>query len=58
MTDSVIVDDRAVPVAAENSDNEPLSRFHLRITALTFGANFSDGYALGSIGIALTAIAP
>lgn len=35
---------------------ERLSRFHLRITALTFGANFSDGYALGSIGIALTLI--
>lgn len=37
---------------------EKLSRFHLRITALTFGANFSDGYALGSIGIALTLIGP
>ncbi|WFR71195.1 MFS transporter [Prescottella defluvii] len=39
-------------------DNAPLNRFHVKITALTFGANFSDGYALGSIGIALTAIAP
>ncbi|MDH6677185.1 putative MFS transporter [Rhodococcus sp. LBL1] len=36
----------------------PLNRFHLRITALTFGANFSDGYALGSIGIVLTVLSP
>lgn len=35
-----------------------LNRFHLRITALTVGANFSDGYALGSIGIALILIVP
>lgn len=35
---------------------ERLTPFHLRITALTFGANFSDGYALGSIGIALTLV--
>ncbi len=32
---------------------EPLHGFHLRITATTFGANFSDGYALGIIGAAL-----
>ncbi|MFC9362917.1 MFS transporter [Rhodococcus sp. NPDC057014] len=43
---------------AGTADDGPLSRFHVKITALTFGANFSDGYALGSIGIALTAIAP
>ncbi|MDV6271038.1 MFS transporter [Rhodococcus globerulus] len=35
-----------------------MSRFHLRITALTFGANFSDGYALGGIGIVLTVLTP
>lgn len=35
-------------------DDAPLNRFHLRITALTFGSNFSDGYALGIIGMALT----
>lgn len=35
-----------------------LNGFHLRITALTFGANFSDGFALGSIGLALVAITP
>ncbi|GAA1285191.1 MFS transporter [Streptomyces aureus] len=32
---------------------EPFTRFHLRVTATTFGANFSDGYALGVIGAAL-----
>ncbi|MCI2419505.1 MFS transporter [Saccharopolyspora sp. K220] len=39
-------------------DDVALNRFHLKITALTFGANFSDGYQLGIIGIALTLIAP
>lgn len=37
-------------------DDIPLNRFHLRITALTFCANFSDGYELGIIGIALPVI--
>ncbi len=32
---------------------EPLTGFHLRVTATTFGANFSDGYALGTIGAVL-----
>ncbi|RVU24323.1 MFS transporter [Streptomyces antnestii] len=32
---------------------EPLTRFHLRVTATTFGANFSDGFALGVIGAVL-----
>ncbi|MFY4776693.1 MFS transporter [Metabacillus sp. RGM 3146] len=39
-------------------DEAPLNRFHLRITALTFGANFSDGYNLGTIGTALALIGP
>lgn len=39
-------------------DDAPLNRFHVKITALTFGANFSDGYHLGVIGIALTLIQP
>jgi len=39
-------------------DDAPLNRFHLRITALTFGANFSDGYSLGIISIALTLLGP
>jgi putative MFS transporter len=48
----------ADPDAAHSYDDAPLNRFHLKITALTFGANFSDGYHLGTIGIALTLIAP
>ncbi|MFD7923811.1 MFS transporter [Streptomyces sp. NPDC059740] len=44
--------------ASHSFDDAPLNRFHLKITALTFGANFSDGYQLGVIGIALTLIAP
>ncbi|MEU7484635.1 MFS transporter [Streptomyces sp. NPDC042319] len=44
--------------ATDTFDDVPLNRFHLKITALTFGANFSDGYQLGIIGIALTAMAP
>ncbi|TCP21303.1 putative MFS transporter [Scopulibacillus darangshiensis] len=39
-------------------DNAPLNKFHLKITAFTFGSNFSDGYALGIIGMALTLIGP
>ncbi|WCN37635.1 MFS transporter [Aneurinibacillus uraniidurans] len=39
-------------------DDVPLNKFHLKITALTFGANFSDGYALGIIGMALTLLSP
>ncbi|MFD7923564.1 MFS transporter [Streptomyces sp. NPDC059740] len=39
-------------------DDAPLNGFHLKITALTFGANFSDGYHLGVIGAALTLITP
>ncbi|MBV7276956.1 MFS transporter [Clostridium thailandense] len=39
-------------------DDVPLNKFHMRITALTFGANFSDGYSLGIIGIVLTLIGP
>jgi MFS transporter, putative metabolite transport protein len=39
-------------------DDAPLNKFHLKITAFTFGANFSDGYALGIIGIALTLLSP
>ncbi|OIK10795.1 MFS transporter [Bacillus sp. MUM 116] len=39
-------------------DDAPLNRFHLKITALTFGANFSDGYALGIIGMAIALLSP
>ncbi|MEH7479726.1 MFS transporter [Neobacillus drentensis] len=39
-------------------DDAPLNKFHLRITALTFGSNFSDGFALGIIGMALSLLGP
>ncbi|MCD7036069.1 MFS transporter [Metabacillus sp. GX 13764] len=39
-------------------DSAPLNKFHFKITALTFGANFSDGYSLGAIGTALALIGP
>ena len=41
------------PPEGTAAEREPLRAFHLRITATTFGANFSDGYALGIIGAAL-----
>ncbi|HWD07127.1 MAG TPA: MFS transporter [Amycolatopsis sp.] len=43
--------------AATAFDDVLLNRFHLRITALTFCANYSDGYELGIISIALPVIA-
>ncbi|MGW1679624.1 MFS transporter [Saccharopolyspora sp. NPDC002376] len=44
--------------AAETAfDDAPLNRFHIRITALTFAANYSDGYEIGIISIALPMIA-
>ncbi|WP_404794180.1 MFS transporter [Streptomyces tendae] len=53
--------DSAAPVeggaAVTAFDDVPLNRFHLRITALTFCANASDGYELGIISIALPLIA-
>ncbi|WP_329455569.1 MFS transporter [Streptomyces sp. NBC_01497] len=49
---------QATKPAGVSFDDAPLNRFHLKITALTFGANFSDGYQLGVIGIALTLITP
>ncbi len=39
-------------------DDLPLSKFHFKITALTFGAHLTDGYILGLIGIAFTQITP
>src|SRR6478735_1461171 len=36
----------------------PLNKFHLKITALTSGSNFTDGYALAIIGIALALLRP
>jgi len=37
-------------------DDVPLNRFHVKIAGLTFGAHFTEGYALGTIGYALTSL--
>jgi MFS transporter, putative metabolite transport protein len=34
-------------------DDVPLSGFHCKIAGLTFGAHFTEGYALGTVGYAL-----
>lgn len=39
-------------------DDVPMSRFHLRVTAVTTGGMFIDGYILGMIGIALAVWGP
>ncbi|MCL2482322.1 MAG: MFS transporter [Propionibacteriaceae bacterium] len=39
-------------------DDIPFTRFHLKMTALTFGAHFNDGFGIGVIGVALTVITP
>lgn len=39
-----------------NFDDLPLNKFHIRITALTFGAHFNDGFAVGIIGMAIVLI--
>ncbi|PFP24851.1 MFS transporter [Bacillus sp. AFS073361] len=39
-------------------DDAPLNKFHFKMTALTFGGHFTDGYVLGLIGIALTLLTP
>ncbi|RFU48723.1 MFS transporter [Paraburkholderia sp. DHOC27] len=37
-------------------DDVPLNRFHVKIAGLTFGAHFTEGFALGTIGYALTSL--
>jgi putative MFS transporter len=37
-------------------DDVPLNRFHVKIAGLTFGAHFTEGYALGTIGYALASL--
>nr|WP_284503977.1 MFS transporter [Caballeronia sp. GAWG2-1] len=37
-------------------DDVPLNRFHIKIAGLTFGAHFTEGYALGTIGYALASM--
>lgn len=39
-------------------DDAPLNKFHFKMTTLTFGGHFTDGYVLGMIGIALTLLTP
>jgi putative MFS transporter len=45
-----------VPAGMVALDQIPFGRFHFKVTVMTFGANFSDGYALGIIGSALPMI--
>ncbi|WP_405740396.1 MFS transporter [Streptomyces sp. NBC_01525] len=51
--DAQATDGRIARVPAGTAPTEPITNFHLRVTATTFGANFSDGYALGIIGAVL-----
>ncbi|MGF6721461.1 putative MFS transporter [Paraburkholderia sp. GAS41] len=37
-------------------DDVPLNAFHIKIAGLTFGAHFTEGYALGTIGYALASL--
>ncbi|GLQ96778.1 MFS transporter [Dyella mobilis] len=37
-------------------DDAPLGRFHCKIAGLTFGAHFTEGYALGTVGYALPSL--
>jgi MFS transporter, putative metabolite transport protein len=48
MSSSVNPDTRRVSL-----DDVPLNRFHVKIAGLTFGAHFTEGYALGTIGYAI-----
>lgn len=50
-TDTVQAPARTVPL-----DQVPLNKFHFRVTALTFGAHFNDGFAVGIIGMAIVMI--
>ncbi|AET94788.1 major facilitator superfamily (plasmid) [Burkholderia sp. YI23] len=50
----------AAPIDAAHGrialDDVPLNRFHVKIAGLTFGAHFTEGYALGTIGYALSSL--
>ncbi|WP_322028447.1 MFS transporter [Paraburkholderia sp. J76] len=37
-------------------DDIPVNAFHIKIAGLTFGAHFTEGYALGTIGYALASL--
>ncbi|WP_323119201.1 MFS transporter [Burkholderia alba] len=44
------------PHARVALDDVPLNRFHIKIAGLTFGAHFTEGYTLGTVGYALAAL--
>lgn len=52
---------KAEMVASEDAqilfDDVPTNRFHIKLTALTFGAHFTEGYSLATISIVLTMLA-
>ena len=39
-------------------DDIPVNKFHFKMMGITYGAHFQDGYAIGLIGLGLTAIVP
>ena len=39
-----------------NLDDVPLNRFHIKIAGLTFGAHLTEGYVLGTVGYAISAM--
>ena len=39
-------------------DDIPINKFHVKMAAITFGAHFQDGFSIGVIALALTAITP
>ncbi|WP_433607753.1 MFS transporter [Prescottella agglutinans] len=53
---SLITEPSDTPAQPTALDQIPFSRFHAKITAMTLGANFSDGYTLGIIGAILPTI--
>ncbi|QUW78710.1 MFS transporter [Streptomyces mirabilis] len=52
-TDAKSTEGRIATAPSGTAPAEPLTGFHFRVTATTFGANFCDGYALGIIGAVL-----
>jgi MFS transporter, putative metabolite transport protein len=60
--DTAIEEVAAQPAAAAPApqrvtlDDIPVNAFHIKIAGLTFGAHFTEGYALGTIGYALASL--
>jgi len=44
-------------IAKVTMDESPITKFHVKIAALTFGAHFTDGYVIGIISFALLSLA-